>query len=53
MSSRSKLAHYVLRTNQLKPMQEWYCTVLDAYVNFSNDHIVFLTYDDEHHRVGV
>jgi catechol-2,3-dioxygenase len=48
-----RLAHYVLRTNQLAAMRDWYCTVLQARVNFGSDKIAFLSYDDEHHRVAL
>lgn len=53
MSAPSGLAHIVFYTNDLMPMVEWYCMVLDAEVVFSNDKIAFLTYDDEHHRVAL
>jgi len=52
MPSPSRLAHYVLRTNQLQALVDWYCTLLDARVNFSNERIAFISYDDEHHRVA-
>ncbi|MBP0590462.1 VOC family protein [Paraburkholderia sp. LEh10] len=52
MASPSRLAHYVLRTNQLTKMVTWYCILLDARINFRNDVICFITYDDEHHRVA-
>lgn len=53
MSAPSKLAHIVFFTNNLERMVDWYCTVLDAEVVFSNDKIAFLTYDDEHHRIAL
>ncbi len=52
MAPPSRLAHYVLRTNQLDVLVNWYCQLLDAKVTFSNDKIAFITYDDEHHRVA-
>ena len=53
MASPSRLAHYVLRTNQLERLVEWYCRLLDARVNFANDKISFISYDDEHHRIAL
>jgi len=50
--SPSLFAHFVLRTANLRPMVEWYCTVLNAHVVFENAIGAFITYDDEHHRVG-
>ena len=51
--SPAKLAHVVLRTNRLEEMRSWYTTVLGAEAMFANDRIVFLTYDDEHHRLAL
>ena len=48
-----KFAHAVLATKQLKPMVDWYCSVLSAEVVHSNEMLAFLTYDDEHHRVAI
>lgn len=48
-----RLAHVVLRTQQLQPMLDWWSTVLEADVVFKNDFIGFLTFDDEHHRVAI
>lgn len=53
MASPIKLAHVVLRTGQLKTMRDWYLTVLEARVVFENDYLVFITYDDEHHRIAL
>jgi catechol 2,3-dioxygenase-like lactoylglutathione lyase family enzyme len=52
MASPKKLAHVVFRTGNLPAMRDWYCTVLEARVAFSNDFVAFITYDDEHHRVA-
>lgn len=51
--SAPRLAHYVLRTNQLAAMVDWYCKVLQARVNFGNGKLAFLTYDQEHHRLAL
>src|SRR4051812_15185416 len=48
----TKLAHVVFQTNRLKEMREWYCTVLDGRAVYENDHLSFVTYDDEHHRIA-
>ena len=48
----TKLAHVVFQTNQLKEMREWYCSVLGGRVVYENEHLSFVTYDDEHHRVA-
>lgn len=48
-----RLAHIVFRTRDLPAMRDWYCKVLGAHQVNGNDKIVFLTYDDEHHRIAV
>ena len=50
--SPAKLSHAVLRTTRLKEMVEWYKTVLNAEVLYQNDFLVFMTYDEEHHRIA-
>ena len=49
----AKFAHAVLKTSQLPQMKDWYCTVLNAHVQFENPMIAFLTYDEEHHRIAL
>lgn len=49
----SYLAHVVLRTNNLKPMVDFYKIFLNAHASFENDFISFLTYDHEHHRIAI
>jgi catechol 2,3-dioxygenase-like lactoylglutathione lyase family enzyme len=49
----SKLAHVVLTTPDLPRARNWYLNVLDAHVAFENDKVCFLSYDDEHHRIGL
>ena len=51
--SPSKFAHIVCRTDQLKRMRDWYLKVLNASVAFEAEHLCFLRYDDEHHRIGI
>jgi len=48
----AKLSHLILRTPNFKEMKEWYAQVLGATPTFENAQVCFLTYDDEHHRVG-
>jgi catechol 2,3-dioxygenase-like lactoylglutathione lyase family enzyme len=48
-----KFAHAVLRTRQFQTMVNWYRTVLEADIQFENDFLAFLTYDDEHHRIAI
>jgi len=49
----SKLAHVVLRTSNFNSMKEFYKTFLGAQVAFENEVFSFITYDDEHHRIGI
>jgi catechol-2,3-dioxygenase len=48
-----KLEHAVLRTTELAPMLNWYLTVLQAEVTFTNASIAFLSYDEQNHRVAL
>ena len=47
------LAHVVLRARDLQRSRAWYLTVLQAYPAFESEAVCFLTYDDEHHRIGL
>jgi catechol-2,3-dioxygenase len=49
----AKLSHIVVRTGNVAKLKEWYLTVLSARVSYENDMLCFMTYDDEHHRVGI
>ena len=49
----AKFAHVVLRTPDLRRARDWYLEVLQARVGYENDMVCFVTYDDEHHRVGL
>src|SRR4051812_42093988 len=53
MTSPAKLAHVVLRTQHLKELRDWYVTVLDGKVMHEDPASVFITYDDEHHRIAL
>jgi catechol 2,3-dioxygenase-like lactoylglutathione lyase family enzyme len=48
-----KFEHAVLRTTRLQAMVEWYTTVLQAEVAFSNATIAFLCYDEQNHRIAI
>ena len=50
--SPARFAHAVLKTNNLEAMRAWYATVLGAETMFANERIVFITYDNEHHRIA-
>ena len=50
MAAPSKFAHVVYKTHQYDLMVSWYAKVFDAKVQHRDDHLAFLTYDDEHHR---
>lgn len=51
--SKPKFAHVVFHTAQAKEMTDWYCTVLDGHVVYSDDALSFITFDEEHHRVAL
>ncbi|KAF1955083.1 Glyoxalase/Bleomycin resistance protein/Dihydroxybiphenyl dioxygenase [Byssothecium circinans] len=53
VKSPSKLAHVVLRTNNLQSMLRYYLDFLGARVIHQNETLAFLTYDDEHHRIAL
>jgi catechol-2,3-dioxygenase len=48
-----RLAHFVLVTSRFEQMKRWYLTVLQAHVQFENEQLAFLTYDEEHHRIAL
>jgi len=49
----AKLAHVVLRTARFEEMKAFYATLLGAHPTFENEQLCFMTYDDEHHRIGI
>ena len=49
----AKLAHLVLKTNRYKALVDWYQLVLGAEITHGDDMATFLSYDDEHHRIGI
>ncbi len=53
VTSPSRLAHVVLRTNNFDKMRAFYKTFLGAHATYENDFLSFLTYDEEHHRIAI
>jgi catechol-2,3-dioxygenase len=51
MAGSLQLAHFGLRTRDLPAAVEWYGRALGARVQFRNDLAVFMSFDDEHHRL--
>jgi len=51
MASPIKLAHVAIKTGDMATAKAWYLAVLDARVQFENEMLCFMSYDDEHHRV--
>ncbi|OCK78284.1 hypothetical protein K432DRAFT_332408 [Lepidopterella palustris CBS 459.81] len=51
----TQLAHFVLRTqpSRYKRLVSYYKTFLSAEANYEDDHNAFITYDSEHHRIGI
>ena len=49
----AKFAHFVLRAKDLNKSVAWYKTVLGLDVQHKNPMLVFMTYDDEHHRLAI
>lgn len=48
-----KLAHVVLRTNQIDAMGDFYVTFLGGEYSMKAPGLYFITYDDEHHRIAL
>lgn len=53
MAKPSKFAHVVYSTRRFEEMIDWYQRVFEAKVVYQNPILAFLTYDDEHHRLGI
>lgn len=51
--SPTQMAHMVIKTRHFEEVVEWYKTVLQAEPVFQNERVVFLTFDDEHHRIAI
>jgi catechol-2,3-dioxygenase len=53
VSTDKKLAHFVLQTGHLPVLRDWYLKVLDAHVVYENEFLSLMTFDEEHHRLGI
>jgi catechol-2,3-dioxygenase len=53
MASPIKFSHIVLQTNDIPAVRDWYLAVLGGEVVHEDDHLCFLAYDDEHHRIAL
>ncbi|HMS10528.1 MAG TPA: hypothetical protein PKE66_13670, partial [Pyrinomonadaceae bacterium] len=51
--SRKYVSHYGLRVRDLAKMTEWYQTFLEAKIEHHMGFGVFMTFDDEHHRLVI
>ena len=49
----AKFAHFVLRVRNLEDSIAWYQTVLGMEIVHRAPKLVFMTYDDEHHRLAL
>lgn len=49
----TKFSHIVLRTPRFAEMRDFYMKLLGAHPAFENEQVCFMTYDDEHHRIGL
>ena len=48
-----QMAHMVIKTRRFAEVVEWYKAVLQPEVVFENERVIFLTFDDEHHRIAI
>ncbi|KAE8366464.1 Glyoxalase/Bleomycin resistance protein/Dihydroxybiphenyl dioxygenase [Aspergillus caelatus] len=53
VQSPSTLAHVVLRTPNVRVMENFFVTFLGGRVAHRNDVLSFITYDEEHHRIAL
>lgn len=51
--SKKYVSHYGLRVRDLAKMTEWYQTFLEARIEHDMGFGVFMTFDDEHHRMVI
>lgn len=49
----AKLAHVVIRTNNKERLKSFYTQFLGAHESMGTPTMSFLTYDEEHHRLGI
>ncbi len=52
MAHPSRMSHAVLRVSSMKNSMDWYVEMLDGHSIFETATLGFMTYDDEHHRLG-
>jgi len=48
-----KMGHVAISTGRLDAMLDFYCKLLEAQIAFRDQHMGFITYDDEHHRLAL
>ncbi|KAE8376602.1 Glyoxalase/Bleomycin resistance protein/Dihydroxybiphenyl dioxygenase [Aspergillus bertholletiae] len=53
VQSPSTLAHVVLRTPNVRALENFFVTFLGGRVAHRNDVLSFITYDEEHHRIAL
>lgn len=53
MVAPSRFCHIVYKTSRFEEMVDWYLRVFEARIQARTDDVVFLTYDDEHHRFAI
>lgn len=51
--SNRYVAHYGMRTKNLRPMIDWYTRFFDARVQYDLGFGVFMTWDEDHHRMVI
>jgi catechol-2,3-dioxygenase len=47
------ISHYGIRARRFREMIQWYMKVFRAKVQHENEFLVFLTFDEEHHRLVI
>jgi glyoxalase/bleomycin resistance protein/dioxygenase superfamily protein len=52
MAKPARWCHAVLRSGDVARLTDWYLSVLDGDVIFEGNGLAFMTYDEEHHRLG-
>jgi catechol-2,3-dioxygenase len=52
MTVSPTFAHIVLQRNQLEHMRDFYLALLGAHVVYEGNSMVFITFDEEHHRIA-
>jgi catechol-2,3-dioxygenase len=49
----SYMAHFVIRTKNVRALVDWYKIVFRAKSVFDNGQLAFLYFDNEHHRIAI